>query len=156
MEFNLEAIKLSLVSLLGFFASFIGETKKHIIALVILMIIDTIFGWIKGFKKGIWVSKKAKWGIAGKIAELILVLLLYVLNWAFQIDFIVYLGLYYFMVVELASIIENYLEINHNLPEGILEVLRKLQFNFSKLILDKIKIFLDKTFTDEDIKNGNK
>ncbi len=156
MEFNLEAIKLSLVSLLGFFASFIGETKKHIIALVILMIIDTIFGWIKGFKKGIWVSKKAKWGIAGKIAELILVLLLYVLNWAFQIDFIVYLGLYYFMVVELASIIENYLEINHNLPEGILEVLRKLQFNFSKLILDRIKIFLDKTFTDEDIKNGNK
>ena len=156
MDINIETTKLSLASLLGLFASFFGETHKHIIALILLMIIDTIFGWIKGFKKGEWVSKKAKWGIAGKIVELVLISLLYVLDWVFKVDFILYIGLYYFMAVELASIFENYAGINPNLPTGFLDILKKLQFSIGTLTVKKIKDFLDRVLNDGDDKNANK
>ncbi len=154
MNSTIEMTKISLASFLGIFASVFGETHKHIIALIVLMIIDTIFGWVKGFKKGQWTSKKAKWGIAGKIVELLLISLLYVLNWVFKVDFIVYIGLYYFMAVEIASIFENYAEINGNLPKGFLELLQKLQFNVGTLVVNKVKNFIDKLFGDDE--NGNK
>ncbi len=154
MNSTVEMTKISLASFLGMFASIFGETHKHIIALIVLMIIDTIFGWVKGFKNGQWASKKAKWGIAGKIVELLLISLLYVLNWVFKVDFIVYIGLYYFMAVELASIFENYAEINGNLPKGFLELLQKLQFNVGTLVVNKVKNFIDKLFGDDE--NGNK
>ena len=154
MNSTVEMTKISLASFLGMFASIFGETHKHIIALIVLMIIDTIFGWVKGFKNGQWASKKAKWGIAGKIVELLLISLLYVLNWVFKVDFIVYIGLYYFMAVELASIFENYAEINGNLPKGFLELLQKLQFNVGTLVVNKVKNFIDKLFGDGE--NGNK
>lgn len=156
MNIDTEITKLSIASTLGVFASIFGETHKHIIALIVLMIIDTIFGWVEGFKKGEWVSKKAKWGIAGKIIELLLISLLYVLNWVFKVDFIVYIGLYYFMAVELASIFENYAEINGNLPNGFLELLQKLQFNVGTLVVNKVKNFIDKLFNSGDDKNENK
>ncbi len=156
MNSTIEMTKISLASFLGIFASVFGETHKHIIALIVLMIIDTIFGWVKGFKKGQWTSKKAKWGIAGKIVELLLISLLYVLNWVFKVDFIVYIGLYYFMAVEIASIFENYAEINGNLPKGFLELLQKLQFNVGTLVVNKVKNFIDKLFGDGENENKNK
>lgn len=145
-----EVLKLSIGSFLGVIASFVGETYKHLMVLVIFMIIDTIFGWIKGFKKGKWTSKKAKWGIAGKIVELALIFILYVLNWAFKIDFLVYIGLYYFMAVELASILENYASINGNLPKGFVEILKKLQFSIGTAFVEKIKKVLDNIFNNDD------
>ncbi len=150
---KIEALKFSIGSILGITASFFGETHKHIIALIILMCIDTIFGWVKGFKNGNWKSKKARWGIAGKIVELILISLLYILNWIFEVNFIVYIGLYYFIAVEIASILENYAEINGNLPNGLVDVLKKLQFNIGTAFVQKIKDFLDKVFEN---KGGSK
>ena len=156
MNSDIEIAKLSLASFLGVFASVFGETHKHIIALIVLMVIDTIFGWIKGFKKGEWTSKKDRWGIAGKIVELLLISLLYVLNWVFKVDFMVYIGLYYFISVEIASIFENYAEINGNLPKGFLELMQKLQFNVGTLAVSKVKNFIDRLFNNGDDKNENK
>ncbi len=108
------------------------------------MIIDTIFGWIKGFKNRQWSSIKARWGIAGKITELILISLLYILNWIFKVQFIVYIGLYYFIACEIASILENYAAINKNLPNGLIDILKKAQFNVGTFFINEIKIFLDR------------
>ncbi|MDE6182236.1 MAG: phage holin family protein, partial [Eubacteriales bacterium] len=110
-----------------------------------LMIIDTTFGWIKGFKNGNWKSVRARWGIAGKIVELILISLLYILNWIFKVEFIVYIGLYYFIACEIASILENYTTINKNLPVGLIDVLKKLQFNIGTFLINGLKDFLEKT-----------
>lgn len=156
MDNNIEISKLSFSTITGVFASFFGSTKKHIILLLILMCIDTIFGWVKGFKNREWTSKKAKWGIGGKIVELILISLLYFLNWVFKVEFIVYIGLYYFMAVEIASIFENYAEINGNLPKGFVDLLKKLQFSVGTLIVSKITNFIDKIIKNGDDKNENK
>lgn len=156
MDSNIEGAKITLASFLGIFASFFGTTQKHLILLIILMSIDTIFGWVKGFKKENWTSKRAKWGIAGKIVELMLICLLYFLNWVFKVEFIVYIGLYYFMAVEIASIFENYAEINGNLPKGFVELLKKLQFNIGTLAIQKITDFIDKIFNNGDDENANK
>lgn len=156
MDNNIEISKLSFSTITGIFASFFGATKKHIILLLVLMCIDTIFGWVKGFKKGEWTSKRAKWGIGGKIVELILISLLYLLNWVFKVEFLVYIGLYYFMAVEIASIFENYAEINGNLPKGFVELLKKLQFSIGTLIVSKITNFIDKIIKNGDEENENK
>lgn len=118
------------------------------------MVIDTIFGWIKGFKNKNWSSFKAKWGIAGKITELILISLLYILNWVFNVDFIVYIGLYYFVACEIASILENYSHINKNLPKGLINILKKLQFNIGTFFINELKLFIQK-FADEKSNTSN-
>lgn len=153
MENKIEIIKLSISSFIGIMASFLGETYKHLMILVILMIIDTTFGWVKGFKHNNWTSKKAKWGVAGKIVELMLISLLYILNWIFNLNFIVYIGLYYFIAVEIASIIENYASINGNLPKGLVELLKKLQFNIGIAFVSKIRDIVDKIFNNKGDKN---
>ena len=58
------------------------------------------------------------------------------------------------MAVEIASIFENYAEINGNLPKGFLELLQKLQFNVGTLVVNKVKNFIDRLFGDD--KNENK
>lgn len=145
MDYNIESFKITLASFLATFASFFGNTKKHIVLLIILMCIDTLFGWVKGFKTKCWLSKKARWGIYGKIIELILICILYFFNWVFNVEFIVYIGLYYFIAVEIASIFENYSEINKNLPKGFVELLKKFQFSIGTLVIKKLTNFIEKT-----------
>lgn len=153
---NIEKLEIGIGNFLEATASIFGETNKTIIALILLMIIDSTFGWIKGFKTGKWTYMKARWGIAGKIAELILISLLYILNWIFKVEFIVYIGLYYFITCEIASILENYTTINKNLPNGLIDILKKLRFNIGAFLVNSLKEFLEKTLNNKlenDLKN---
>lgn len=145
---KIETIKIYVGTFLEIIFSILGEFNKQIISLILLMIIDTIFGCIKVIKKDEWTFIKAKWGIAGKLVELILIVLLYILNWNFESDIIVYTGLYYFIWCEIASILENYADINGNLPKGFLEFLRKLQFNIGTTLTYKLKKFTDGLFIE--------
>ena len=140
---SVESVKLFFSGLIAGGAALIGASFKYIIVLIILMLVDTVFGWVKAKKASKWKSRAAKWGFIGKIIELIFIVVLYILDAAFETDFLKYVGIFYFGACELASIVENYAEINGNLPDGAVEVAEKVQFSIGTVVMRKIKNIID-------------
>ena len=130
----------------------LGGSAKIFIILCILMLVDTIFGWIKGIHNKNWSSKTARWGFSGKIIELIFIGVLYALDWALEVDYLKYFGIYYFGICEFASVLENLAEINNNVPEGLVELIKKTQFSIGTAIVNKVKDIISK-FIDIDRKD---
>lgn len=152
----LQTITVLIASVISSFSMLFGNSYKHMLVLIILMIVDTIFGWAKGFKKGNWKSKKARWGLIGKIVELMFIMILYLVQRLFDIQFLVYIGLYYFILVEIASIIENYGELNHNLPKGILKIVLRLKATLGSMFIVKTNNILNKVMDMNDDENNKK
>ncbi len=101
--------------------------------LIILMLVDTIFGWVKAFKLKKWKSSSAKWGLVGKLCELILLFVIgLICKHYMDSTIIVDTSIIYFSVVEVGSIIENYCEINNNLPPFIVDIINRIKLNISK------------------------
>ncbi len=146
-----ETVKLFSSALLAAGVNSIDSSFKYVLVLIILMAVDTIFGWVKGRKLKKWNSGAARWGAIGKIIELIFVGTLYILDWVFGLDFLKHMGVFYFGVCELASIAENYTEINSNLPEAIPEILKRLQFSIGTVLVGKLKNVITAVFEN---KNG--
>ena len=134
-----ESIKMFFSAAAAAGAALVGASFKYIAVLALLMTVDTIFGWVKAKKLKNWSSGAARWGAIGKIIELMLIGVLYMLDAAFGTEFLEYMGIFYFGACELASIIENYAEINGNLPEGTLDFVKKLQFNVGTAVMQRIK-----------------
>ena len=120
------------------------------------MIVDTLFGWVKAKKLNKWKSVSARWGFIGKIIELMFVGVLYLLDAAFNITFLEYMGIFYFGACELASIVENYAEINGNLPEGTMEITEKIKFSIGTVIMQKLKKILNNFIDNDEEDNDNK
>lgn len=141
---HVESFKLFVSGIISGGIALIGTSFRYILVLIFLMIIDTVFGWVKAKKTNSWKSGAARWGFTGKIVELMFIGVLYLLDAAFGITFLEYMGIFYFGACELASIVENYAEINENLPEGTVETVKKFQFSIGTAIVKKIKnIFED-------------
>jgi len=140
---TVESFKLFASSLIASGVTLMGVSFKYILILIALMIIDTSFGWVKAKKLKKWKSGSARWGFIGKIIELMFVGMLYLLDAAFEITFLEYVGIIYFGACEVASIIENYAEINENLPEGTVEIAEKIKFSIGTVITQKIKKILN-------------
>ena len=153
---TVESIKLFFSTLVASGVALIGVSFKYIIVLTLLMIIDTAFGWVKAKKIGKWKSGAARWGFIGKIIELMFVGVLYLLDAAFNITFLEYMGIFYFGACELASIVENYAEINENLPEGTIEITEKIKFSIGTVIMQKIKKILNRFIDNDEEDNDNK
>ena len=153
---TVESIKLFFSTLVASGVALIGVSFKYIIVLTLLMIIDTAFGWVKAKKIGKWKSGAARWGFIGKIIELMFVGVLYLLDAAFNITFLEYMGIFYFGACELASIVENYAEINENLPEGTIEITEKIKFSIGTVIMQKIKKILNSFIDNDEEDNDNK
>lgn len=143
MTLKIESLKIIISTFLTSIASLIGATHKHVLVLITLMIIDTIFGWIAGHKNGTWKSGTARWGVLGKIVELMLITCVYLINYVYNIEWLIYIVLYYFMFCEGASILENYALINTNLPDGLIEIVKTASQNICKTIVEKLKKILD-------------
>jgi toxin secretion/phage lysis holin len=141
---RIEGVKLGVSLLSGVFLRFFGGTAKEITVLLILIATDTAFGWVKAVKLGNWKSRDARLGFMGKIVELILLGCLYALDWVFETDILKYTGIYYFGICELSSILENYSQINGNLPDGIAELLKSFRESIASRLVKKIKEFMDK------------
>ena len=147
---TVESIKLFFSTLVASGVALIGASFKYIIVLTLLMIIDTAFGWVKAKKIGKWKSGAARWGFIGKIIELMFVGVLYLLDAAFNITFLEYMGIFYFGACELASIVENYAEINENLPEGTIEITEKIKFSIGTVIMQKLKKIINGLIGDNE------
>ena len=141
---SVESFKLFISGIISSGAALIGTSFKYIAVLAVLMTVDTVFGWIKAKKIKKWNSNNARWGAIGKILELMFIGVLYILDAAFGITFLEYMGIFYFGACELASIVENYTEINGNLPEGTVELIKKFQFSVGTAVMKKIKNIFDR------------
>lgn len=146
---KIEGLKILFGTSIAFIIKHTGGSYKHIFVLLVLMLVDSVFGWVKGKKLGNWKSSIARWGAVGKIAELLLIGLLYCLDWLFNINILKYAGIYYFGLCEIASVFENYAEINGNLPEGATDLLKKLQANYGSYVVKQVKEMLKKWIGDE-------
>ena len=138
-----ESVKIFLSTIFATGIALIGGSFKYIFVLVILMIVDTVFGWFKSWKNGEWKISTAKIGFIGKIIELIFIGILYLLDWIFTIDMLKYMGIFYFGICEVASIVENYSNINGNLPEGMAEIINKAKNGFGNFVVSKIKTVIE-------------
>lgn len=151
---NVESIKLFFSAAVAAGVSLIGASFKYIVVLIALMAVDTAFGWVKGKKNGVWSSDIARWGFAGKIIELIFVGMLYMLDWTFSTDFLKYAGIFYFGICEIASMVENYSDINGNLPDGVSDLIKKIKFSIGTSIIAAAKKFAG-NFTDSEGKKND-
>ena len=152
---TVESIKLFISGVISGGVALIGGSFKYIAVLAALMIIDSIFGWVKAKKQKKWKSGAARWGFIGKIIELMLIGVLYMLDAAFEITFLEYMGIFYFGACELASIVENYAEINGNLPEGMLELIKKFQFSIGTAVVKKVKDVFNSLIGNDEGDNKN-
>ena len=154
MDFNIERIKAIAATITSVLIMVTGDSYKHITVLLLLMFVDTVVGWIKGFKLKKWKSNKARWGAVGKFVEMMIIACLYGLDWVFSLDCLKYIGIYYFGICEIASIIENFAEIGGNVPKGMIELLKEIQYNIGTESAKKIKKICEDIFGGES-DNGN-
>lgn len=140
MDQKIESLKLMVSGMAGALMAIFNVNHKYVTVLIILMILDTAFGWMKSFKLRSFESRIAKWGFMGKLVELLLVYILSLLDWAFNINsMLADIGVLYYGIVEIASIIENIHEGGlADLPPGLVELLRKLKYSASKTLVKKI------------------
>ena len=146
MDTKIESMKAILATYIGIIALLVGESYKHILVLLLLMAVDTVIGWAKGFKLKKWKSNKARWGAAGKVVELLLIVCLYGLDWAFETNFLKYIGIYYFGICEIASVFENFAEMGGNVPDGTVELLKEVQYSIGTQSVKKIKDVFEKVW----------
>ena len=152
---GIESIKVFFSGIIAGGVTLMGASFKYIGILVILMTVDTLFGWIKAKKSNNWNSSSARWGFIGKIIELMFIGVLCLLDIAFDTGFLEYAGIFYFGACELASIVENYAEINKNLPEGTLDLVKKLKFSVGTAVMQRLKNVFDTSSRNEKGDNEN-
>ena len=122
MDLNFETIKIILGILIASFVSHLGGTEKQLFVLLFLITIDTIAGWSVAKYNKEWTSSKARWGFMGKIVELMFIAMLYLLDWALELNILKYIGIYYFGICEIASVVESFSKINKDVPQGLVDV----------------------------------
>lgn len=143
-DYAIEAVKIGTSTVAAWMLAHLGASYKHIVVLLCFMAADTVIGWLVAKYKGEWKSSKARWGFVGKIIELMFVAMLYLLDWLFAMNHLKYIGIYYFIICEGASFVENIAKINNNIPEGLVELLRAFQNSIGTNIVKWAKKTLDK------------
>lgn len=146
MTLRCEVAKVFISWISAFVIALLGENYRLIFLLLCLMLADTLLGHLRAIKIKTWKSYNARWGIIGKLIELVLIALMYLCEWTFNIDWLVNTVVIYFCICEGASIVENIVKgkLNDNVPKGTLDFLLKLKSN----AIASIKKLLNDYFGD--------
>ena len=98
---------------------------NYIILCVIMIGFDVLTGWLKAIKKGKFKSTVMKKGLLSKVTEMIILLLMYVLEYYLPmininigLPIVALVGVY-IIIMELASVIENIGAINPALAKKL-------------------------------------
>lgn len=148
IEGKIEAFKITIGSLTSFAMCVFGQNYRLIIFLLAIMIVDTLTGHLRAIKDKSWTSFNARWGVIGKTIELVLIALLYLCEWTFELKGIVDVVIVYFMLCESASIIENVVKgrLNDNIPSEVIDILTKMKSN----AITSVKNWVKNTIGGED------
>lgn len=144
MDLKMETMKIIVGSAISSFIGLLGNNYRLVILLMVIMAVDTILGHLRAVHNKNWKSYNARWGFIGKLVEIILVALMYICEWTFNINWLVNVVVIYFLICEGASIVENIVQghLNENVPEALLEVLGKIKTNAVTSIVQKISKLL--------------
>lgn len=143
MNLKYETAKITFSALSTAVLALLGSNYKLVVLLLVTMAIDTLFGHLRAIKDREWKSYNARWGLVGKLVELVLIALMYLCEWTFGIDWLVNVVVIYFIICEMASIAENVIEgrLNKNIPTEALEFLNKMKQNFLTKFKEWIREF---------------
>lgn len=147
---TMEAFKVGSSTMIAYIVCRLGASWRHIAVLLAFMAADTLIGWLVAAHLGKWKSSVARWGFAGKIVELVFVAMLYLLDWLFGTDTLKYIGIYYFIICEGASFVENIAKVNKNIPKGLVDILKAAQSSAGSGIVKLVKKYMDKLGGDDD------
>lgn len=141
MSVKIETFKVIAGSVISGIIALLGSNYKLVILLLAIMGIDTILGHLRAIHNREWTSYNARWGFVGKLVEITLVMLMYICEWCFGINWLVNLVVVYFLICEGASIIENIVQghLNENVPDTLLEILENAKTNGITAIVKKIQ-----------------
>ena len=142
-EVRRECVKLTFGALSSAVIALFGSNYKLVILLLCLMAIDTLFGHLRAVKDKKWKSYNARWGLIGKLVELVLISLMYMCEWTFGINWLVNVVVVYFAICEGASIAENIVkgQLNSNVPTETLDFLERMKLNFLTKFKEWIRDF---------------
>lgn len=143
INFGIESIKIGLGAFVAMLMNYLGVDFRFVIVLLCSMAVDTVLGWLIALHNKEYKSSKARWGFVGKIVELMFVAMLYLLDWCFDINVLAHTGITYFILCECASVVENVAKINHNVPQGLVEVLTSFKAGIGGGIVKRAKEILD-------------
>ena len=140
-----ETVKLTLGGITATVLKILGTNYKLVILLICLIASDTITGWLGAAKRHEWKSRNARWGAVGKLTELIIIALMYLCEWTFNVDWLIYTVTLYFIICEGASIAENIVkyDLNEDLPDELADIFGKMKTNFVGHIIKKLKELFD-------------
>lgn len=135
----MEKLKIAMETGVMTFISILSGLDWFLVYLyVIFMVLDLITGWYKATKNGNYSSKKMKEGLKGKVIELLIVFSLLFLQQGFAQFGILVLAsnsiLFGFALKEFMSIMENWIEAGHKIPEFILKWLKEAGESFKNKV----------------------
>jgi toxin secretion/phage lysis holin len=151
LNLKMQAIKAGTSTVLALLLKCLGKNYKIVSVLICFMLADTLLGWLGAAKTGVWCSRNARWGVVGKLVELIIIALMYLCEWAFCVDWMIGAVTLYFLICEAASIVENIVNygLNANIPASLITI---LQSSRSSLVSDLIKR-ISEIFNNKDGEN---
>lgn len=143
MDKGMESLKLGISGIYAFMPAF-GSHRRLVVLLMAFMAADTLFGHLRAWKNREWKSSNARWGVVGKLVELTTVMLMYLCEWTFGVDFLVNASAIYFLMCESASILENIIQggLNESFPDELPQMLGRLKKNAVRALLKKLEEFL--------------
>lgn len=141
MDAKIELTKIAIGGAISTVLRYLGANYRLVVLLLVLMVVDTLLGWLGAIKNGTWKSKNARWGAVGKLVELIIIALMYLCEWVFAIDWLIGTVTLYFVLCEGASIIENIAgnHLNENIPSALADILSKAKKNFVSNLIKRVK-----------------
>lgn len=141
MTLKTECLKITFGSVTSAVIALLGQNYKTVLLLITLVIVDTLSGNLWAAVNHEWKSTIARKGIYSKLFELVLVFLMYLCEWAFDINWLVNMVVLYFAACEGASVLENISRFNSNVPQESLDFLTHMKQNFLTKFKERIRDF---------------
>ena len=146
-----EKVEIAKIALSGSLAHFISgleddSATRMLLCLLLLMFFDTLLGWAKAKKNGEWQSYKARWGILGKLFELIFIAIAFMLDWVFATDMVKLAFIAYFCLVEVGSLLENAYQLGVSIPREVVDMATKTKHFLGWFFIKKTQDILSVIF----------
>lgn len=141
MTLRIEVLKVTFGTLSSAAIALLGENYKLVTLLVTLIILDTLLGNLWAKAENEWKSTIARKGIYSKLCELVLVALMYMCEWTFEINWLANAVIIYFSVCEGASVLENMGKFNSDVPQEAINFFAKVKQNLLTKFTEWIRDF---------------
>ena len=151
MNFLDEKVEIAKIAISGSLAHLVSGLEENaatrmFILLLLLMFFDTLLGWAKAKKSGEWQSYKARWGILGKIFELIFIAVAFGLDWVFHTGIVKQAFIAYFCLVEIGSLLENAYQLGVAIPREVVDMAVKTKHFLGWFFVKKVQAILAAVF----------